>query len=266
MKVFGFILLSLICIGIGEANRAIRNGTRSDSASIDHLQHDASGSEESLASIVSLLADRIEDLEVNSRADKQVIQNLGDFVLYLESKVDDLEETVKRSREEISSLKNTVRSVEQRNLQLFNGPLTDRPLLNNLGGSGGNGGGGSNNNDNPCMPRFVNNRCIFGGDPDIVAIRFENATFFNDDVEFNENVRFDEDASCMPRYNRTSNQCILTDNFIYNAGTFQFQPPTKVTFRSKELWIRPKKTFFRNTNTSFQGGAFNIRDDVDVID
>lgn len=267
------LLLALICISIGGASRAIRDGTHADSAITDPSKHGISGSENSvtdLTAIVSLLADRIQDLEDISRTDKQTIGNLGDLILYLESKIDDLEDMLKESRGDLSSLKTTVRSVEQRNLQLFNGPLTDRPIVNiggaGFGGGGGGGGANANSDDNPCMPRYVNNRCIFGGTEDVVAIRFENATFFNDNVEFNENVGFDEDANCMPRYNATSNQCVLTDNFLYDSGTFQFQPTTKVTFRSREVWIRPRKTFFRNTNTSFQGGALNIGSDVDVIE
>ena len=264
MKFFRPCLLALSCVSIGTADRAIHNGTHADSAGINHWKHDTSGSEGSmndLTSIVSQLADRIKDLEDSSRTDKQIIHNLGDVVLYLESKVDELEETIKKGREEISSLNNEVHAVEQRNLQLFNGPLMNRGR-----DSSDSNDSSSDTNDSPCMPRYVNNRCVFGGTPDVVAIRFENATFFNDNVEFNENVGFDEDADCMPRYNRTSNQCVLSDNFKFDSGTYQFEGQTRVTFRSREVWIRPKKTYFRNTNTSFRGGALEIGDDVDVIE
>lgn len=255
-------------VRIGEANRAIHNGTHTDSFSTDHMKHETSRSEgrfNDLTSMVSMLVDRIKDLENSSRTGKQMIHDLGDVILYLESKVGELENFLKKSRNEISSLKNSIHTFEQRNLQLFNGPLTERPIVN----IGGGRGSSDDIDDSPCMPRYVNTafgpRCIFGGTPSSTIFRFENRTIFNGDITVNEDIEFDEDATCMPRYNRTSDQCVMSDNFVYNSGSIQFQPPTKVTFRSREVWIRPKKTFFRNTNTSIQGGTFEIRDDVDVI-
>jgi len=253
MKFFGIILVALNFFSmIGEARCSESEGTIGD-----------------LTKVVSLLADRIDALEKSSKNDQDVIFALGDVVLDLESKLEQLEETVKKDKKKISSLENMVRSVEQRNLQLFNGPITNRPGTG-TGSSEPPGSVGSAldmitanvNGGNVCMPRYVNNRCIFGN-PGIVAFRFENATFFNDDVEFNENVGFDEDADCMPIYNSTSRQCVLNNNFIYESGTHQYQSGSRVIIRSRDLWLRSRRTYFRNTNTSFSGGAINIRDDVD---
>jgi uncharacterized coiled-coil protein SlyX len=255
MKFFGIILVALNFFSmIGEAKCSESEGTIGD-----------------LTKVVSLLADRIDALEKTSKNDEDVIFALGDVVLDLESKLEQLEETVKKDKKKISSLENMIRSVEQRNLQLFNGPITNRPGTGSAStGSASTGSVGSAidmitaniNGANVCMPRYVNNRCIFGN-AGIVAFRFENATFFNDDVEFNENVGFDEDADCMPIYNSTSRQCVLNNNFIYESGTHQYQSGSRVIVRSRELWLRSRKTYFRNTNTSFTGGAINIKDDVD---
>jgi len=256
MKIFGKIFIALNVFMIGQAIGSIQNDTSTDSSSKKHSRSSDFENEETindLTSIVGLLADRVKALEETSRSDEETILNLEDIILNLVTKVEELEETVKEDREKISSLENVVRAVEQRNLQMFG--VTERPPLGTIIGSAAAA--------NVCMPRYVNNRCIFGGTPDIVAFRFENATFFNDDVEFNENVGFDEDADCMPVYNSTSRQCVMNNNFIYEGGTHQYQSGTKVTYRSKEVWMRPKKTFFRSTDTSFQGGSLEIRNDVD---
>lgn len=75
--------------------------------------------------------------------------------------------------------------------------------------------------DSDCLPRFQDTafgpRCDFS-----YVMRFQNRTFFNDDVVFNENVEFDSDANCMPTYNSTSKMCTLNNNFTFDMGDITF--------------------------------------------
>jgi hypothetical protein len=101
-----------------------------------------------------------------------------------------------------------------------------------------------------CLPYMVNGRCLFGANG-VEAFRFENATFFNDDVEFNWNVGFDEDALCMPIYNATAQTCVYNSNFTFLGGNVEFDA-SPVTFRD-EVWFRENDVTFRGAETTFDG-------------
>mmetsp|Transcript_9964 Transcript_9964/g.20855 ORF Transcript_9964/g.20855 Transcript_9964/m.20855 type:complete len:271 (-) Transcript_9964:445-1257(-) len=265
MKISKIHFIAALClfvfVTIAEAVGSSENEGASDSTSSETKKLRSPAVEENkdatvdLKSVVLLLSDRLKALEETVSSDKETILSLEDIVAYLKNKVDELENAVEKDRKKLSSVQKVLRAIQRRNLQLFEGPIADRPNIGVVEAE-------PMYDVSSCMPRFVNNRCIFGG-AGVVAFRFENRTFFNDDVEFNENVGFDNDADCMPVFNSTSRQCVVNSNFAYESGTHQYSSKSKVTFRSKEVWMRPQKVFFRNTQTFFQGGALDINKDVD---
>jgi hypothetical protein len=134
-------------------------------------------------------------------SDNALLSELKEIVLFLSQKIDD-------SAARIQSLEDMVRAQE----------LT----INNLQNEANDGSSVHRYLQNQeCLPTFLQTsfgpRCVFSG-----VTRFENRTFFNDDVVFNENVEFDADANCMPTFNSTTQMCRINNNYTFDEGEIIF--------------------------------------------
>lgn len=136
--------------------------------------------------------------------DNDVLNDLKSIVLFLSQKIDDsdgriqsLEDKVRKQALVIKSLKSDVNDASSFHRYL-------------------------QSDDSDCLPTFRNT--TFGPRCDYNHVaRFQNRTFFNDDVVFNENVEFDSDANCMPTYNSTTRMCRLNNNFTFDDGDINFE-------------------------------------------
>lgn len=137
-------------------------------------------------------------------SDNDVLNELKNIVLFLSQKIDDsdariqsLEDKVRNQALVIKSLKSDVNDASSFHRYL-------------------------QSDDSDCLPTFRNTAFGPRCDYNYVA-RFQNRTFFNDDVVFNENVEFDSDANCLPTYNSTTQMCRLNNNFTFDDGDINFE-------------------------------------------
>lgn len=184
------VLAAMLCLSwvIGSvASTSVHGVAHNNSRSHDHSLRSA-------ASKVSSLGD----------SDNVMLNELKEIVLFLSQKIDDSDTRIQSLEEKVRTQQLTIESLKS---EVSDASSFHRFLQ-------------SDNGD--CLPTFRNT--IFGPRCDFSYVtRFQNRTFFNDDVVFNENVEFDSDANCLPTFNSTTRMCTLNNNFTYEAGDITFE-------------------------------------------
>lgn len=136
-------------------------------------------------------------------SDNVMLNELKDIVLLLSQKLDDSDDRIQSLEDKVSAQQRTITSLEN--------DINEASSFNRY----------LQSTDSDCLPRFVDTafgpRCDFS-----YVTRFQNRTFFNGDVVFNENVEFDSDANCMPTYNSTTQMCTMSNNFTFDDGDIIF--------------------------------------------
>lgn len=136
-------------------------------------------------------------------SDNAMLNELKDIVTLLSEKVDNSEQRIQSLEGKISVQEQAIKNLET---DVDEASSFHRYLQTT---------------DSECLPRFRETpfgpRCDFS-----YVTRFQNRTFFNDDVVFNEGVEFDSDANCMPTFNSTTRMCTLNNNFTFDSGDIIF--------------------------------------------
>jgi hypothetical protein len=97
--------------------------------------------------------------------------------------------------------------------------------------------------DAECLPQLLktddgDRRCIFDQ-----IIRFDDKTFFNAPMVVNDNIEFDSDADCMPIFNATSKQCVIRNNYTFDA---EVEMRNKTIFTNESYVKFEKKAIFED--------------------
>jgi len=136
-------------------------------------------------------------------SDNAMLNEIKEIITLLSQKVDNSEQRIQSLEGKISSQEQAIKNLETD----VNEASSFHRYLQTT--------------DSECLPRFRETpfgpRCDFS-----YVTRFQNRTFFNDDVVFNEGVEFDSDANCMPTFNSTSRMCTLSNNFTFDLGDIVF--------------------------------------------
>ena len=136
-------------------------------------------------------------------SDNHMLNELKEIVLFLSQKIDDSDVRIKSLEDKVRTQEATIKSLKT---EVSDATSFHRYLQSD---------------DSDCLPEFRNTtfgpRCDFR-----YVTRFQNRTFFNDDVVFNENVEFDSDANCMPTFNSTTRMCNVNNNFTFDEGDIIF--------------------------------------------
>jgi len=134
-------------------------------------------------------------------SDNALLSELKEIVLFLSQKIDDSDARIQSLEDKARAQELTINNLQN---EANDGSSVHRYLQNQ-----------------ECLPTFLQTsfgpRCVFSA-----VTRFENRTFFNDDVVFNENVEFDTDANCMPTFNSTTQMCRINNNYTFDEGEIIF--------------------------------------------
>ncbi|KAL3904739.1 MAG: hypothetical protein SGILL_009952, partial [Bacillariaceae sp.] len=100
------------------------------------------------------------------------------------------------------------------------------------------------------------NRTEFGEDGRVV---FEGKSFFNGFLTVNGDIRFDDDSTCMPVYNPTTDRCHVKDRVVHERSV-SFDDPA---YFNDKTYFRNEVSFDKNV-TFADGVVFDPRNDKDV--
>lgn len=136
-------------------------------------------------------------------SDNHMLNELKEVVMFLSQKIDDSDVSIRALEDKVRTQDATIKSLKT---EIGEATSFHRYLQSD---------------DSDCLPQFRNT--TFGPRCDFPFVtRFQNRTFFNDDVVFNENVEFDSDANCMPTFNSTTRMCRMNNNYTFDEGDVTF--------------------------------------------
>jgi len=168
-------------------------------------------------------------------SDNALLSELKEIVLFLSQKIDDSDARIQSLEDKARAQELTINNLQN---EANDGSSVHRYLQNQ-----------------ECLPTFLQTsfgpRCVFSA-----VTRFENRTFFNDDVVFNENVEFDADANCMPTFNSTTQMCRINNNYTFDEGEIIFDYNVRfdedVRFNDD---VRFRDTVLLESDVKFEGGG-----------